>query len=1207
MNPITDIKFKGLHWIEASAGSGKTFTLSGLMVRILLEQHVPRQVIATTFTRAAAAELKLRIRKDLLKTKRFFEARRLQTAEQNLAEARQLDDVLQAKILYSFADQVGYACERLKLVIDQLDELFVGTLDSFSQKLLREFAFESGKIEHANITDDAKIYTQQLIHDVLRSWIQAQSQQQVDWLYRSGMIGSVESYSKLVEDSLNFSTAKLEMPVQPNLDFSAFSQALNQLTELKDYIDELAPYYLLDGEHFKHVNKRSFTKNRLELIFTQHLPHLIAQIQSKQKDVFFKDTLWDEVETLFFDSKGQTKDSIFNSKCDDSVVKDFYQHPVISTLKNLIVEKQNLQAQLKSTETYLKFYLCKEVKKRLPELLQQKGETTFSQQIRTLADALQGQQGELFAAFVQAQYPLILVDEFQDTNQDQDDMLARIWRHADRYLNGCMIMVGDRKQAIYGFRGGDMLTFLKAEQDVRIKQGQFYKLTANYRSVAPLIDAVDALFRQQPNFGENVEYHPVQAGTRPHPVLVEDGAPNPIPLRWLKIEDDQPHQQVAWKISTLLQKSQQQQLYLDTPEYPIQEDDITVLSKNHDGLDKVQYELERLGVRVNRPAKRSVFDSSIAQDVGALLTAMMYPYDEAKVKRALLSRLLNINLKQLQALEKKADGLSYYIGLFDEIREMWFERNFLTAWQYCLKSFDVWRNVVATQSRDNERVVVNLRHLTDLLSQHSGHYQGPQNLYHWYLKQLGSPSEREWELERKLSSAAGVTLMTIHQSKGLEFKIVFLLNADGKFVEANKTLNFSSEIDVQNQPQRIIAIHDKENLKQEAVNQHKERAEAEQHRLWYVALTRASHRVYAVLGQKYQSSNTGLAFWLNQPSGFHHPYSGDEILMTQAPMAYIAQHTEAITFSAQPLPNKRFYPRLKTSFTALAQHLNHRQALDLLAEQNRQEQAADDETISYVEDLVQHDQQINWICCHFPMGRQSGNFLHEIFEHLDFQDTTDWGLEISRRFKNDYPTLQQQLAEKYDEPQNMVADVQQWLEQIINTPLHDDFSLSQLVNGHYLSEFPFYLAMSDKVFAVQRIQQLLQEYGIEIPELYRADSARFLIGSIDLVYEHDGAFYIADYKSNFLGEWQAQYSEQALENNMTTSSYWLQASLYLVALHRYLRQQLSDYDIDLHLGGATYMYLRGMTGQPDQGVCHWRPESEFIERLDAVLGYAEKN
>ncbi|MDU6055513.1 MAG: UvrD-helicase domain-containing protein, partial [Acinetobacter junii] len=189
--PIRDIQFEGLHLIEASAGTGKTYTLSSLMVRIFLEKYLPHQVIATTFTRAAAAELKTRIRARLVEVQQFLEPFRNVLEADIYQFALQENDPLKQHILQTFAPRIAYACERLKLVIDQLDELFVGTLDSFSQKLLREFAFESGKIERAQITEDAKAYTRQLIHDVLREWIQAQPQPLIDTLYMVGGLKNV--------------------------------------------------------------------------------------------------------------------------------------------------------------------------------------------------------------------------------------------------------------------------------------------------------------------------------------------------------------------------------------------------------------------------------------------------------------------------------------------------------------------------------------------------------------------------------------------------------------------------------------------------------------------------------------------------------------------------------------------------------------------------------------------------------------------------------------------------------------------------------------------------------------------------------------------------------------------------------------------------------------------------------------------------------
>lgn len=1215
--PIIDIEFSGLHLIEASAGTGKTYTLSSLMVRIFLEKYLPGQVIATTFTRAAAAELKSRIRARLVETHRYLDAKRSLTEKEILLQAEQESDLLLQHILKHFATRIAYACERLKLVIDQLDELFVGTLDSFSQKLLREFAFESGKIERAQITDDAKTYSRQLIHDVLREWIQSQPQTVIDALYLAGELKSVDSFVKLVEDSLNFSSAHFKLPEKPTIQFEQLAQ-LKQLAAKID-ISLLEPYYSLDGEHYKHVSGTIFRNGAFNKLFSECLPQLLQVLKQSDSILVFDGSLAVQRE-LIFKFLGQLADQKVFKKCPAEISDGFYQHPCIEQIQQLFGVLKNYAEQFDQLHIYLKAYLCVEVKKRLPQVLQNKGETTFSQQIRTLSEALKGEQGQRFAVFVQARYPLILVDEFQDTNQDQDDMLASIWRHPERYQKGCMIMVGDRKQAIYGFRGGDMLTFLNAYKDIQAKHGREYKLIHNHRSVADLVEVVDALFQRQIDFGEQVQYDPIRAGTRPHPVLIDQNQSNPYPLRWLMLKNKETEaQQVAWKIRDLLNQSHAGQLYFqkDAQTQTLNEDDIAVLSRNHDGLDKVQFELERLGIRVNRPSKRSVFDCTIAQDVGALLTAILHPYDEAKVKRALISRLFAMDLKQLLQLEQTAEGLSQFMTGFDTIRELWSAQGFLVAWQQCLNQFGIWKNLVAVQSKDNERVVVNLRHLTEILSQHSEKYQGAQNLYYWYLKQLQSPLDREWELERRLSSEAGVQLMTIHQSKGLEFKIVFLLGADKPFRENNKTLNFSTQDitvpeSAQTLTQRVVAIADKTYLSETELKQHEERALAEQNRLWYVALTRASHRVYALLQDTDGKSVSGLAFWKNRAEPFQHRCCTDEIILEQPPAArHLNQHINIIEIQAQHFPDQRFYSRGKTSFSYLAQHLRHKVGTDLLASQSHEAVLAEDELDQVISVEAPAAQPISWIKSNFPRGTLAGNFLHEIFEHIDFQCSDEWVSEIRRRFKNDYSSLWQDLLIKYQEsfPEEQEAEyslyhaVAEWLQEILSTPLYQGFRLNRLQPEHYLSECPFYLALSDRVLAMKRIQQLFAEYGMEMPELLEARSARYLNGSIDLVYFDGQRYHIADYKSNYLGENLADYSVESIAQSMSLASYWLQAGLYLVALHRYLKVKMQNYDIEQHLGGATYLYLRGMNGEAEQGYYYWQPSTEFVLRLDAILGY----
>ena len=1217
--PIRDIQFEGLHLIEASAGTGKTYTLSSLMVRIFLEKYLPNQVIATTFTRAAAAELKSRIRLRLVEIQEYLEPLRsvLETDIHKLVEHE--SDSLKQHLLQTFAPRMAYACERLKLVIDQLDELFVGTLDSFSQKLLREFAFESGKIERAQITEDAKAYTRQLIHDVLREWIQLQPQQVIDTLYTVGGLKSVDHFVGMVESSLNFSSAQFKLPEMPEIELAQRQQWQQQAQQIE--LSGLAEYYNLDGAYYSYINGTSFRNNAFNKLFSESLPLLLKALDTP-KNVQVFDAYFADARDAVFKFLDKLEHQKIFKKCPIDVAEGFYQHPTILQLQKLCHALQKTQQQFEQLQVYLKAYLCIEVKKRLPQVLQQKGETTFAQQIKTLSEALKGEQGQRFAVFVQARYPLILVDEFQDTNQDQDDMLASIWRHPQRYQKGCMIMVGDRKQAIYGFRGGDMLTFLNAYQDIMAKQGHEYKLIHNHRSVKQLVEVVDALFQRQMDFGEQVVYDPIQAGSRPHPALIEHAQMNPAPLRWLQLQEgSEQATQVAWKIQTLLNQAYAKQLYLDAEtQQAIGEDDIAVLSRSHRQLDEVQYVLERIGIRVNRPSKRSVFDSAIAQDVGALFTALLHPYDEAKLKRALLSRLFGFDLTRLLALEQSAEGLSHYIQQFDDIREMWLNQGFLAAWQRCLNQFGIWQQLVATQSKDNERAVVNLRHLTDILSRRSEHVQGIQNLYHWYLKQLHSPSDREWELEHKLSNEAGVQLMTIHQSKGLEYKIVFLLGANKAFSEVQKTLNFSTtDIQVpetgQTRTQRVVAIADKNFLQQTELDQHQQRALAEQNRLWYVALTRASHRVYAVLEPEKGDKNkhAGLAFWKNQGVSFQHPYSLDEALILERPQALQTQHSQQnIIISAKLLPTQRFYARAKTSFSYLAQHLKHKaNRVDRLANIDADfEQAEDELNLAELENRATA-QPIAWIKQYFPKGTLAGNFLHEIFEQIDFQRPQTWREEIRRRFKNTYQGLwsalleqhQQHFPEQENAEQQLYEWIVAWLAEVLQTPLNHGFQLQQLVTGQYLSECPFYLALSDRVLAMQRVQQLFEEYGIDMPELLEAKSARYLNGSIDLVYFDGQRYHIADYKSNYLGAEQVDYQQAQIAESMSLSSYWLQAALYLVALHRYLSVKLQDYDMQQHLGGASYLYLRGMNGQAQQGYFYWKPEDEFILRLDAILGY----
>lgn len=1356
-NPIQDMKFRGLHWIEASAGTGKTYTLSSLMVRIFLDQYYPHQVIATTFTRKATAELKNRVRLRVEETLAYIQRHQQLNSVEITAKIQNETDPLFQQVLKDYGSRLDYARRRLRLVLNQLDELFVGTLDSFSQKLLREFAFESGKIERAELTEDQDLYIQQLIHDVLRDWIQQQPQYMVNHLYVQNLLKPVEHYTGLVRDALNFSKQHFRKIELAECDLNKLEACISQLVSIQEHDLAVMRRYCQESPKYFH---KSFLTKLTEIC--ENFMTWSAALKNQGGMSFFDAELQPILLNLCHLRRKKTDfqptTQVFNKSCPDAEQQLILQHSLIVAIDALCEVKQYLDEQLQQLTTYLEFHIIQSVQTRLPQTLQQQGETTFSQQIRTLAEALQGQQGQRFAQFVQARYPLILVDEFQDTNQDQDDLLAKIWRDANRVQSGCMIMVGDPKQAIYGFRGGDMLTYNKAHADVRHKQGREYTLMQNHRSVKPLVEVVDALFQRQMDFGEQVQYTLIQAGSRPHPDLIDSGGCNPQPLRWIQLgESDVEADQVVWKIRALLNQSAQQQLYFQQQEHQqsLSADDIAVLGFGHFALEQVKQRLQRMGIPCYKESKQSVFASPIAQDVAAVLTAIMDPFNEAKVKRALLTRLLGFNLRKLIDLQSQSEGLSRYIADLDIIREMWFEKGFLTAWNYALNLFQVWTNLVASQSLDNERVVVNLRHLTEMLSQQSEYYQGAQKLYHWYLRQLQSPSGKDSEKERKLSGDHGVQLMTIHASKGLEFKVVFLLGADAAFDVNKGNLNFSLSAPEQDnilEQSRVIAVNHK-NLHEQAILQNAARNAAENHRLWYVALTRASHRVYAMLQDQNAQSDSGLAFWRGQGDQlFQHALSLVEPSLSQEPPRLVEQSNHhQIEMRAQPLPERQFYPRTKTSFTALSQHQLHGHILqDNLVTASEQPDSAADEI--HFTDLEEQPAAVplDWIRLNFPKGTVAGTFLHSIFEHIDFQDSSYWNLEIRRRFKNTAPQIWQELKEKFEQAfhirsvleqaffphyqtavvnlrtlfqvaaqtdfkaeelrqsmqrvlsslnyklltgirlhdqseayrqqwQQLFHSAQQlersalleflnqfqvyfdgleddafiqffeqeiaqlirsasteslnvdsifqtafeglldeitedillnlmhdWVRDILITPIQADFALAQLEAKQYLSEFPFYLSLTDAPLQIWQIHQLFLEHDMVMSDFNEAKSARYLTGSIDLVYFDGQRYHIADYKSNFLGPDQQQYSAEAIQENMSQSSYWLQAALYLVALHRYLSANMQGYSIQQHLGGATYLYLRGMNGQTQQGAYHWQPDTEFIEKLDQILGYFEQ-
>lgn len=1219
--PIQDIGTTGIHWINASAGTGKTYTLSSVLVRLLIEKYLPKQIIVTTFTRKAANELKVRVRARLQETLSYLYQVDVLNFEQQLAHEQ---DLLYIAILQGFSPDfiqrdLNYCIERLKFILNVLDELYIGTLDSFTQKILREFSFESGQLQQVKISEEENLYIQQILHDRLRAWIEQQPLNIIQVLHQARVIKPVDDYLRLVQSSLNFSSAKWQKVEQPRwVDFDIY-QTYQQLSEQQ--FDDLITLMTEKDLHGADLKKWVVLREIL---------------QQKTWHDYSEDDLTDLL----------TKNYRFTKSTSDACK----QHLFWQYKQHCAELSQNFNRMIEQYTAYLQYELIQAVQQQLPERMQMEQETTFATQVQSLANVLHGEQGEKFAQLVHQRYPVILVDEFQDTNYYQDTIVHTIWRHPARYQHGCCIMVGDDKQAIYGFRGGDMLTYNHARHEVvalyeheqKSKQKQqvfFYTLSYNHRTIPQLVSAVDALFQRNVNFGEEVIYQPIEAGNRPHDILVEhqngEILHNHKPLRWLDLEqakqendDISPYaskdiDQIVWQIQQLLAKSQRGEIYFQSAknqqQRPVSVNDIAVLVTSNNDADKLSYALNRLGIPCLSQSNKSVFDSPIARDVAHVLSAILQPYKEDKIKRALMTQLFVHSISKIKQLE--ADNkISDYMQAFDQMKQNWQQYGFLNAWQQFLSQHHIWQNLMYAQPYERERLVTNLRHLSDILAHYSLIYNGQNHLLSWYQKQVNEPQSREWEMERKLSQAQGVQLLTIHKSKGLEFKIVFCVSQ--KSLSNRDTLTYAISDDLQ----REIII-DQHKVNEQQKQQDLERTLSENHRLWYVALTRASYRLYMCVEHQDAQKNplVGVNYWrLSGDELQHNDVMYEPLLLNQPEFYYQQYENRSQTLQAKEI--NTYLPReiSKTSFTALTMNQMHR-SHDNLSQNTQFDDGfiaeLADENVAMSDDSATNE-PLDEIKRLFPRGKIAGTQLHQLFEKIDIQQAASWESEIQRLFKQDYQLVesalwmhyQQQFAEHapeqaLDEQQltlkikhQFTQELCDWIQQVVETPLVNQMSLAHIPPCHRLMELQFYLALKEDYLSIRQLQKLFAEYGLDI-QLNEQRTARYLEGAIDMVFFDGQRYHILDYKSNYLGDNLNNYQRNQLYDDMTKHQYWLQASIYLLAVHRYLKAHLKGYDISQHLGTAHYAYLRGMTGSAGQGVFSWKPDDAFILKLDDILGY----
>ena len=1176
---VLNTPLQGLNLVEASAGTGKTHTLTTLYLRLVLERELePDAILVMTYTKAATAELKQRIRG------------RLATLRDGLKSGEFKDETLAG--LAAAQPDPQRALQLLELALAGFDQAAIFTIHGFCQRVLTEQAFETGQAFHSELVPDQLPRLQEVVDDFWRREVDA-----LPPLFLQAFRRQVAGPEALLSQ-IRFALGKPYLEVRsadwPDDLASLESEALTARDELQARWSEEAGEILSLLSNNRVMNGRRYRADYLASWSTQLSDWLQA---SPYEPPFGKAERFTPGYIAESVKKGQqAPEHVFFAR---------FEAYLQLTASCTHAFNQAWSALLARCYQY--------TVRELPRRQAEAGEWSYDDLLLQLQRALEGAGGANLAGLLRHRYPAALVDEFQDTDPVQYDILRAIYGGSDRPL----FLVGDPKQAIYSFRGADLFAYLRARSELVTA---CHQLDTNWRSSPLLIRAVNCLFQRpaRPFWYPQIEFQPVAPAAREMPRLKITGEEGTALRIWQLPFDSETAietvrqavaESTADEIARLISLGAQQRAMLGGR--PLAGGDMAVLVRTHDQAERIAQSLRSRGVNSVRTSQQSVFWSREAESLERLLLALLEPQRGDLLRAALATPLLGWDAGGLDELNRDDRELGRITsGFFDDHR-LWREQGFIVMFRRLLIRQGIEKRLL--EYVDGERRVTNLLHLAELLyQQESEAGNGMEALVKWLSRQRQESQPDENRLLRLESDSQLVRIDTLHGSKGLEYDIVFC-----PFLWDGGSGRAGDDPYLFHDPERgyraVLELGSKRFQQDQALAQ--EEAMAESLRLLYVALTRARHRCYLPWGRVKGSEDSALAWLLHSQSGegvtraepgLQIPLRVDDARLQNDLAALVSASAGSIAWEAMPVDGVTPQQELGMP-PGLGQARRFSGAIPC-----RQRIASFSSIVlGHSEDLPDYDALSSTLSTQeprsdqfdihaFPRGAGAGRCLHAILEQVDFQDLTKPGV---------MPLIREQLQLHAIEPRWSPV-VMELLERLMVTPLSPDgLTLNQVSRQRRLDEMEFH-------FPVQgldpgRIQPLAERHGfsphaILIQGLGGVSSERldgFMKGFIDLTFEWRGRYYLADYKSNWLGQGRESYQPEALHRAMLEHGYPLQYALYTLALHRYLRRRIDGYDYERHLGGVYYLFLRGMDPQsgPDSGVVAERPAFAFIEAIDRLV------
>ncbi|WP_140724356.1 UvrD-helicase domain-containing protein [Pseudomonas sp. Hp2] len=1235
-DPYLGLPLHGVRLIEASAGTGKTFTLATLATRLVVERGLRvGQILAVTFTEAATQELRKRIRERLalaatlvpetslgetalvggtsVPTGFAEEASGLmalghpESLPQDSPEIH-LTRTLLAAHLATSGESPDALRRRLRQAADEIDLAAIFTIHGFCARVLREHALESGQtFAPPELLASDRELLEELAADLWRAHAaEAGEAEHLPALWPAGPAALARDLPALIRQPLLL-PAPVDLAHDPR---PALRQAAQRLAEAIAAHLEDARAAVAEAFERKRFDGRRARRPSFDKAFQALLDGLQAQA-------------WSRGGTAHLDKLVPAR---LRELCKDGHEPPC--SPLFDALDAWLQADDAMRLWQGQRRIALLHRLREEARERLAALKRLRRVQTYDDLIDDVAAALSGPHAEALAQRLRAQYAVALVDEFQDTDARQWSIFERVFGpdspderrecehpatgHSPAALESArtsgsqarfLALIGDPKQAIYGFRGGDVHTYLAAAGQAE----RAPPLERNFRSRPSLLKAIAALYRQAGERAfveEGIRFHDVQpGGVRGDDDFLRDGAPAPALTLWRAPPPagDKPHdaersRQLATAacvaaIHEVLAQARAGQASLRGR--PVEPGDIAVLVRKHGEATRIQQALAEAGIPAVAAGKQSLFASEQARELLALLLALLHGADDGRLRAALATVLVGVDADGIAALER--DG---------ELHRQWQLR--AQHWRERLQRGGPLALVdelcAANAERllgllDGERRLTNYLQLGELLQQADARALGLHGLVDWLGRRIAEADpDDETQLLRLESDARRVQIVTLHKSKGLEYPLVFLpfVGIGGKSPDPGRACVAPTE-------QGTRALFWKpspETPEWSAARAAWIQAQhAEDARLLYVGLTRAEHALWIAFGAFYNAPRSPLAAMLADPAALA---AQPGIVLDERPLPATLPWLPP-PGEGEPPPARVATRRLAPdwwvySFTQLA---NADGGGDTLASATVESAGGHDEPAAPVALEDDFDPRF--------AGNRFGVVLHAALEHGDFAAWRGWRPGDAAPAA-EAETIAAALREGGYAAEDLgdgAALLARLIGQTLTVALPEGVRLCDVPAVERRAEIEFQFAL--RATRVDALLRLLHAHGV-VGDRHgfglRQRLEGLMTGLIDLTYRHEGRWYVLDYKSNRL----PAYDPPALAQAMRHSEYDLQALIYSLALHRWLRFRLGeDYDYARDFGGVRYLFCRGLDAarDPSPGVHAQRFDPALVHALDALFAGAE--